>query len=93
MKGLYVSILRDASLNGADCTNNGITSKVTRILLVDEKLTGGLYEPQLDEVYLKLVRRNVGFKGTEYIHAVPMVNGKVIHSTSMFGGNFIYNCD
>ena len=87
MKGLYVSILRDASLNGADCTNNGISSKVNRILLVDEKLKGGLYEPEKDEIYLKLVRRNLFDK--EYIHAVPMVNGKLITSNSMFGGNFI----
>ena len=92
MKGLYVSVLRDAA--GYDCTNNGITSKVNRILLIDENLKG-LYEPEPDEVYLILKRRNIWPCESDYIHAEPMKNGKPLHTDkcSMAGGNYVTCCD
>jgi hypothetical protein len=90
MKGLTVDVYRHGSY---DCTNRGITSKVDSILLIDNKLDGGLYEPKKDEVYLTLVRRTLS--GREYIHAVPMVNGERLEfgRSIMFGGNYVFCSD
>ena len=89
MKGLYVDVLRRS--DGYDCTNNGITSKVTRILLIDEKLNG-IYEPEPDEIYLTLKRRSIYLCEVDYIHAIPTQNG-VQMLGGMSGGNFITGCD
>jgi hypothetical protein len=86
MKGLFVEVLRPAS--GYDCSINGITSKVNNILLIDEKLRGGLYEPAPDVIYLTLKRRNIFPGQPEYIHAVPTINGEKM-TGGMFGGNFV----
>lgn len=89
MKGLTVDVLRCA--DGYDCTLSGITSKVSRILLIDEKLSG-LYEPKKDEIYLTLKRRQLVSGQPEYIHAVPTLNG-VKMCGGMFGGNFVFCSD
>jgi hypothetical protein len=93
MKGLHVSVLRYAY--NYDSSLNGITAQADSILLVDEKLEGGLYEPEPDEIYLKLVRRKIRAGEPDYIHAEPYKNGKKLHggAWSMFGGNYVHSCD
>ena len=90
-KGLTVHVLRNTI---GDCTNNGVTSNKDCFLLVDS-LLDGLYSPKENEVYLKLVRRNIYINEPDFIHAIPMINGKPLNEgkSSMFGGNFIYCSD
>lgn len=86
-KGLLVFIYRW----GHDTTGDGVTSKVDSIILVDDKIEGP-FDVEDDVPYLSLVRRNLF--GGEYIHAIPMLNGKPITGgNQMDGGNFIYSCD
>lgn len=90
MKGLYVNVMVDA--DGTDCTAGGVTSKTSRILLVDA-LIEGIYEPKEDEIYLVLIRRVIYHGEKPYIHAEPRKNGKPLHIGGMAGGNFVYSCD
>jgi len=93
MKGLTVEVYRD-TITG-NCSMDGITSRVNHILLVDGKM-GGLYEPKEDEVYLRLIRRQIWSNRPEYIHAVPMVNGHELCPSGCspcFGGCFVYSSD
>lgn len=87
-KGLTVNVLVRA--DGSDCTNNGITSKVKRIVIVGEGI------PKLDavpegEVYLELVKREMF--GKVYFHAAPRGDEFNPGNRGMAGGNFVYSSD
>jgi hypothetical protein len=90
LTGLTVGVFREVDF--PDCTANGITSKVSRILLVDDSIEGP-FKVGKDEVYLVLVRRNIC--GREYIHAEPRKESFEMRGDryGMFGGNFIYTSD
>lgn len=92
MKGLFVFVYRNSL---GDCTAGGITSEKTELKLVDSTSNGeiGPFEIKQDEVYLKLIRRNIG--GREHLHAEPYKNGFRLEPNKIcgFGGNFIYTSD
>jgi len=91
LRGISVSILRDASL-GVDCTLNGVTSPAnaprgTAILMgvpdgnyTEDDLPAGV-------PVLVIERRKIG--GKEYITAKPRGEKR----WCMAGGNFVYSCD
>jgi len=85
IKGMLVFVLKGDS----DCTNGGITSKVNKVILVGEGIPE-VFTVGEDDVYLKLVKRNLF--GSEYIHAEPVGQTKS-DVGYMSGGNFIYSCD
>ena len=93
LRGLMVSILRDAG-RGGDCTNGGVTSPERApngraILLGVEE--GNWQEGELpkDMPILVIRRRTIG--GREYLSAVPYENEHKRHVMS--GGNFVYSSD
>lgn len=75
--------------SGSDATNNGLTSKHDRLLLVFDNVSSP-FKTEPDEDYLVMVRKNIGTR--IHIIAVPK---SIIDSGkhSMFGGNFIYTSD
>lgn len=87
-KGLLVDVYRPKH----DCTGNGITSKVDEIILVDPENDIGPFEIDEGEVYLEVVRRNIG---GEYLHARVMRDGQHLGDEfhEMAGGNFVYSSD
>lgn len=92
MTGLLVNVFYNPL---GDCTAGGVSSKQSRFILVDEKITAP-FKVEEDVVYLVLVRRNLSCG--EYIHAEPRMNGKKLPGTvglvgPMMGGNFIYASD
>ncbi len=82
MKGLIVYTL--IHKNGSDCTNEGVTSKYDKFILVGEGVPE-LFEPSEDTPVLELKKK---FYGREYIHASP-----ITERYTMFGGNFVYSSD
>ncbi len=86
MKGLLVYTLthRDRS----DCTNNGLTSKFDKFILIGEGVQGP-FDPNKDIPELKLVRRNIF--GKPYVHAEPVERAEGVGW--MFGGNYITTSD
>jgi len=85
LKGLSVTVYRFTQ----DCTNGGITAKKDSLILVGEGVAE-VFEVGEDEIYLKLVKRNLF--GSEYIHAEPV--GQTKNDVGyMMGGNFIYSSD
>lgn len=85
--GLTFDILRPA--HGADCTNHGLSGKVTEITVVDDTLPK-LTTPSARAPEFKVVRRNL-FGGV-YLHLEP-VDRPVGAVGPMFGGNFAYTSD
>lgn len=85
-KGLMVKILRSEH----DSTNNGITSRFNRFILVDSEVSGP-FEPDQKTPALRLVRRTIANK--PYIHAEPLAPVPPGHVGYMFGGNFIFTSD
>lgn len=90
LSGLYCNVYRASEF--PDCTNNGITSRTSRIILIDETQSGP-FVPDKDEIYLLLVQNDSKSKG--YIYAEPRMNGEKINDLDygMFGGNFVYSSD
>jgi len=90
LTGLTVGVFREVDF--PDCTANGITSKVSRIILVDNSISGP-FKVEKDEVYLVLIRRTLA--GRVYLHAEPRKAGFEMRGDryGMFGGNFIYTSD
>jgi hypothetical protein len=82
MKGLIVHVYRP----NFDCTNGGVTSHNTEVLLVGEGI------PEIFEAHgfpvLKLVKRQLFGDEPPYLHAQPVEGNGY-----MFGGNFIYSSD
>ena len=85
-KGIMVNVLRSQH----DSTNNGVTSRFNRFILVDGEVTGP-FEPDRKTPALKLVRRTI--YGKPYVHAEPLDPVPAGHVGYMFGGNFIYTSD
>ncbi len=86
MQGLLVEIYRNAA--GYDCTNNGITSRVTNAILCG----GGM--PEICEEHEgvpALILKTKSYRGQPYYYAVPAdADPKAWY---MFGGNFVYTSD
>lgn len=85
-KGLGVNVLRGQH----DSTNNGVTARFNRFILVDSDVAG-VFEPDKKTPALKLVRRTI--YGKPYLHAEPLDPVPAGHVGYMFGGNFIYTSD
>ena len=90
LTGLTVGVFREVDF--PDCTANGITSKVSRICLVDDTIKGPF------KVAERRSLSGIGKAhdlGKEFIHAEPRVDGHKVNSCDygMFGGNFIYTSD
>ena len=87
MKGLLVFVYRGVSFS--DRTAGGMSSRVDKFVLVDEKCE--VFEADENAPALRLVRRWAGTK-REYLHAEPLERseGKL---GPMMGGNFIYSSD
>ncbi len=84
-KGMLVSVLRQSD----DCTNNGLSSKKDRLILVGPGIPR-IFEVEDDEPHLVLVKRELF--GKTHFSAVPSdLVEKRKHS--MFGGNFCYTSD
>jgi hypothetical protein len=81
-KGIYVTVYRSA---GADCTANGITSKVDRIMLVGEGIREQ-YKVSEDEPYLELVIRP-HLDNYKHANVAGLQDDK--KGTTMFGGNYV----
>jgi len=78
--GLIAYVYRDAS--GCDCTNNGITSRFDKVLIVNCE---GPFKPSDDIPQVELVK---GYSaGT--VRAVPVE----LKGGGMMGGNYIATCD
>ena len=85
-KGLMVKVLRSEH----DSTNNGVTSRFNRFILVDSEVSGP-FEPDKKTPALKLVRRTI--YGKPYIHAEPLAPVPPGYVGYIFGGNFIHTSD
>lgn len=85
-KGLLVHVLRHA--DGSDCTNRGITSRHTMLILTGPGVPE-LFEVGPEHPEVVLVRRTIG--GKPYLHArsAEIPEGRV----AMFGGNFVHTSD
>ena len=94
MKGLSVSVYRNASNNGYDCTNDGISSKHDQFVLIGDGVPE-IFTPTEEHPAIRLILRDVGRFGKFYI-AAPLdakfegTNGGFPY---MFGGNFLYSSD
>lgn len=86
---LRVSVLRDSWIN-QDCTNNGLSSRFNKLLLVGEGVEGHLdTDEEEDFLILKEVKFFKG-EGT-FLKAIPYsLKDKF---GVQFGGNFIYTTD
>jgi len=80
-KGLMVFVLRADT----DCTNEGITTKYDKFILIGEGLPE-IFEPSDDTPALYLIRRNIG--GRDYLHASTTPT-----NSGMAGGNYVNACD
>lgn len=89
LEGLHCSVLRNA--DHGDCTNGGLTSRVSAVTLVGEGVEGP-FEPTERDPGVKLVRRWAGTP-REYLHAEPLEAPPAGHVGWMFGGNFIHTSD
>lgn len=93
MKGLLVWVYRNNSFG--DCSANGISSRHDSFILCGEDVDE-IFEVKDCTPALMLVKRELQHtndkKGEYYIHAVPVINGK-LKINGMFGGNFVYSND
>ena len=81
MKGLTFSIYRDAS--GSDCTNGGISARVTRGTLIGPGIPE-IFDPTPDAPAFRMVTRKIG--GELYYHLEPV--DAPANKWVMFGGNY-----
>lgn len=79
--GLYASIYRDSDCKG-DCTNGGMSSKVTRVTIVN---CDGPFEPCDDAPAAHLESHVAGCVRLRF----EQDKGKQV----MMGGNFVHTCD
>lgn len=90
-KGLIVYVLRNTLLG--DCTNNGVTSKHDRVLLVGDGIPE-IFEDNGNMPVLKLVYND----SIDYYHAKPYEyeeneENEITSKWYMMGGNFVYASD
>lgn len=90
MKGLIVSVLRNAEIG--DCTNGGLSSKYTSILLVGEGVPE-IFDESENRPTMKLVRRRLFNRDTDYLHIEPIDDPSPGHVGWMSGGNFAWSSD
>lgn len=89
MKGLSVSVLRNAEFGYSDCSNDGVSARFSKFILVGEGVPE-IFEATADMPVLVLVRRNIG--GRPYVHAEPLEKPPGMVGP-MFGGNFVHTSD
>lgn len=87
MKGLLTYVLRR---DGQDCSLNGLTSRKTQLILVDEDEIIGPFSPGANEDYLVLTRKNHPTFPPVAVPKSILDSGTTMHC---FGGNFIYTSD
>lgn len=90
LKGLICEVYKSFNNDGSvsDCTNNGITSKVNRILLCGPGIPE-IFEADESLPAFRLVKRNLF--GSEYLHVEPWEKPK--RTGWMFGGNLCKTSD
>lgn len=91
MQGLLVSVYRNASNNGYDCTNGGISSKHDMFVLVGDGVPE-IFTPNEKHPAIRLIKRKVRGLDEFYI-AIPIETGFCAGFPYMFGGNFLYTSD
>jgi hypothetical protein len=86
MKGLIVEIYRNSF---GDCSNKGLSSKVTKCLLVGAGVPE-IFNSSADCPPVQIVERNI--RGEIYLTAYPVKEDGTLDK-GMFGGTFIYSSD
>lgn len=87
MKALPISIYKDSRLG--DCSNHGISSRYTEVLLICDEGFINIDENNPPENLVKLVTRNLF--GREYKHIEPVARPTGVGWMS--GGSLVYSCD
>ena len=88
MKALPIEVFKS---NCGDCSNGGITSKYTRLLLVCEEGYIEIDETNPPENLVKIVTRHLFGKEYKHIEPVASVSSKCVGW--MAGGCIGYSCD
>lgn len=88
MKALPINVYKDRS---GDCSNGGITSRYSRLLLVCEEGFIEVDENNPPENLVKIVVRHFG--GVEYKHIEPVAHCDSNCVGWMSGGAIGYSCD
>lgn len=88
MKALPINVFRDGL---GDCTNNGISSRYNRLLLICEDGFIDIDETNPPENLVKIVTRHLF--GSEYKHIEPVASTAPGCVGWMSGGNIGYTCD
>ena len=91
MKALPITVYRDSESRG-DCTNGGISSKYSRLLLICEDGYVDVDENNPPENLVKMVTRHL-FGNEEYKHIEPYAAVDSDKVGWMSGGNIAYSCD
>ena len=87
MKALPISIYKDSRIG--DCSNNGISSRYTEVLLICEEGFINIDENNPPENLVKLVTRHLFGRDYKHIEPVAKPNGV----GWMSGGSLVYSCD
>lgn len=95
MEKITVDVFKNANCYGYDCTNGGVTSRHTSMILFwhctrDEAIKY-CEEKEIDtDKCLILIKRNLW--GEDHSYAEPLIRPKN-KLGGMMGGNFVYTCD
>lgn len=87
MRALPISIFKDSKIG--DCSNNGISSRYTEVLLICDEGFINIDENNPPENLVKLVTRNLF--GREHKHIEPVARPTGVGWMS--GGSLVYSCD
>ena len=87
MKALPLSIYEDKRIG--NCSNNGISSRYTEVLLICEEGFIDIDEDNPPENLVKMVTRHLFGKDYKHIEPVARSNGV----GWMSGGSLVYSCD
>lgn len=91
-QGLRVDILRPA--DGMDCTNDGISSKVTQAVLIGDEVLCDVFTPRADSPALYLYRRHHILCAIPADLSAHVRNGLLIYLDGwMAGGNYVVSTD
>lgn len=85
LKGLVINVYKSGNI---DCTNNGISSKVNKVLLCGEGIPE-IFEESEDCPPVRLVKRNL--QNGEYLHVEPWE--RPTGAGWMYGGNIADTSD
>jgi hypothetical protein len=89
LKGMLVSVYRNAAHDRCDCTNGGMSSKATQFVVVGEGLPE-IFSPSDDAPLAFLFPGHVR-NSWRVVPADPRDTGKL--AGPMFGGNYVGTCD